>query len=207
LPRTLSDLDANYEFQLGKTARVADRLTQQVIVKPRDGYRYGYHFWADRETGLLLQADLRDAQGKLLEQFMFTHAVIGGKIAEFALQPQSESKSFTWHREAEGAATPATPAWSAAKLPNGFKLATHLSRQSPRRKVPTQHLVYTDGLATVSVFIERSGKNEALALRGASHMGAVHASTTRQNEFQITAVGEVPMETVHLIAHAMTPTR
>ena len=76
---------------------------------------------------------------------------------------------------------------------------------SPMHNQPVEHHVYSDGLASVSVFIEkRPAGGKARAMQGLSRMGAVHAFGKMVDEFQITVMGEVPGETVNLIAASVT---
>ena len=63
-----------------------------------------------------------------------------------------------------------------------------------------EHLVYSDGLATVSVFVEKIDPNTKPGMEGLSNMGAVHAYVMRADGHQVTTVGEVPAETITLIA-------
>src|SRR6266849_5658289 len=86
-PQQLSDLNRNYEIQLGGTGRVANRPTQLVVIKAKDTYRYGYQLWADKATGLLLKAELVDSNGKIIEQFMFTQLNSGVPITAADLKP------------------------------------------------------------------------------------------------------------------------
>lgn len=204
LPEQLSGLKANYDIELGRAGRVTGRAARQLLIRPRDEFRYGYQLWADQESGLLLQADLRDANGELIEQFMFAQVAIGAPIPAAALQPTTRDEGFTWHREARGEAkATAATRWRAEGLPSGFRLSRQAVRQSPRRNVPVEHLVLTDGLATVSVFIEPIGERDVAAMLGASHVGAVHAFGARVDDYLVTAVGEVPAATVALIAGAV----
>ncbi|MCR4347242.1 MAG: MucB/RseB C-terminal domain-containing protein [Sulfuricaulis sp.] len=206
LPERIQDLDDYYAIRLGNVERVTGRPAQLVIVKPIDQYRYGYHLWADKETGLLLKADLLDTQGKILEQFMFTHINIGTKIPASALMPGVAGKDMVWHREEEDLKTiPAKPGWMAAQLPKGFRLSAHISRQTLMRKRPVEHLVYTDGLAAVSVFVEKRGEDTKPFMLGPSRMGAVNALGSRIDDYQVTTVGEVPAETIALIGGSVTP--
>lgn len=206
LPERIQDLDDYYAIRLGNVERVTGRPAQLVIVKPVDQYRYGYHLWADKETGLLLKADLLDTQGKILEQFMFTHINIGTKIPASALVPGVAGKGMVWHREDEALkTTPAKAGWTAAKLPKGFRLSAHISRQTLMRKRPVEHLVYTDGLAAVSVFVEKRGESSKPFMLGPSRMGAVNALGSRVDDYQVTTVGEVPAETIALIGGSVTP--
>lgn len=206
LPEQLQDLDEYYVLQLGDKERITGRPVQLVVIKPADQYRYGYHLWADKETGLLLKADLLDTKGNVLEQFMFTQINIGAKIPASALAPGMAGKSMVWYREdGDTRSIPAKPGWTAARLPNGFKLSMHMTRRVPKRNRPVEHFVYTDGLAAVSVFVEKQEKDAKPFMQGLSHMGAVHAYGSRVDDYQITTVGEVPAETVSLIGGSVAP--
>lgn len=206
LPERVQDLDDYYALRLGNTERITGRPAQLVIVKPVDQYRYGYHLWADRETGLLLKADLLDTQGRILEQFMFTQINIGTKIPAAALAPGVAGEGMVWHREdGEQKISTAKPGWTAARLPRGFRLSAHISRQALMRKRPVEHLVYTDGLAAVSVFVEKHNKDSKPFMLGPSRMGAVNVLGSRVDDYQITTVGEAPAETIALIGGSVTP--
>ncbi|MHB8744065.1 MAG: MucB/RseB C-terminal domain-containing protein [Sulfuricaulis sp.] len=206
LPERLPDLDKYYVLQMGNTERVTNRLAQLVIIKPIDQYRYGYHLWADKQTGLLLKADLIDLNGDVLEQFMFTQINIGKKIPAADLAPGVAGEKMVWYRENGGVSNADTkPGWTVTQLPKGFQLSMHMMRHIPMRQQPVEHLVYTDGLAAVSVFIEQLEKGTKPYMSGPSRMGAVHAMSTRVGDYQITAVGEVPAETVSLIGRSVVP--
>jgi sigma-E factor negative regulatory protein RseB len=204
LPEQLQELDQNYQIELGKTGRVTGRVAQLVSIKPRDRLRYGYQLWADQESGLLLKADLLDTGGQPIEQFMFTHLKVGAAIPDEAFEPEPGGQGLVWHR-ADPAANPppaGTSRWQLTELPKGYRLTSHIARQLPTRRVPIEHLVYSDGLATVSVFVEKSDK-PAGAAHGVSRMGAVHAYSRRVDGHQVTVVGEVPAETVTLFGKAV----
>jgi sigma-E factor negative regulatory protein RseB len=206
LPERMQDLDEYYVLRMGNTERITGRVAQLVIVKPVDQYRYGYHLWADADTGLLLKADLLDTTGAILEQFMFTQVNIGIKIPAAALAPGMTGKSMTWYREDGDTRTVAEkPGWAASQLPKGFRLSAHMTRRLPMRKQPVEHLVYTDGLAAVSVFIEKQEQGVKPFMQGPSRMGAVHAMSARSGDYQITTVGEVPAATVAFIGESVAP--
>jgi len=65
-----------------------------------------------------------------------------------------------------------------------------------------EHMVYSDGLAAVSVYIEKKG-SEVGVLQGVSQLGTNNAYSRQQGELQITAIGEVPAVTVKTIATSM----
>jgi sigma-E factor negative regulatory protein RseB len=212
LPKHLQDLEANYVIQLGRSERVAGRIAQQVIVRPRDDFRYGYHLWADKASGLLLRSDLVDQKGQAIEQFLFTQVTIGGAIPDAALEPEGTGKKLKWKREgpSEASADDRQAAeesrWTVGQLPSGFRFTGRMVRKSSLRNVLAEHQVYSDGLATVSVFIEKS-ENPSAVMKGVTSMGAVHALGTQVADHQVTVVGEVPAATIIQIANSITPQR
>ncbi len=208
LPDRVQDLDKYYSMQLGNVERITGRPAQLVIINPVDQYRYGYHLWADKDTGLLLKADLVDSKGDVLEQFMFTQISIGKKIPASALAPGMSDKDMVWYRENDTAREASEKAgWEATSLPKGFRLSMHVKRHMPMRKQPVEHLVYTDGLAAVSVFIEKQDRGAKPFMLGPRRMGALHAMGVRVDDYQITAVGEVPAQTVALIGGSVVPAK
>jgi sigma-E factor negative regulatory protein RseB len=206
LPDQLQGFDENYVLKLGKTERIAGRTAQLITITPNDGYRYGYHLWADKDSGLLLKAELLDSDGAVLERSMFTQLNVGGKIPDSALRPGVSGEGLVWHRaDDKDVKADARQGWTAGQLPRGFRLSMHLTRHVPMREKPVEHLVYTDGLATVSVFIEKQEKEAKPIMIGLRHMGAVHAHGVHVGDFQITVVGEVPAATVSMISESVVP--
>lgn len=207
LPPTLSDLDKNYVITLGRTGRVAEFPAQLLVIKPRDDYRYGYHVWADRKSGLLVKAVLIDEKGKPVEQFMFTQLRVRKSIPPEELKPQAAStKNGIWRRDESEVAATQPPQWRVTQLPPGFTLSHYLIRRIPGHASPVEHLVFTDGLAAVSVFVEktRPGRNMP---QGPSRIGAVHAYGKLVGDHQVTVVGEVPALTVSMIGNSVQPVR
>lgn len=209
LPQSLRNLDRNYAIAVGKTARVVDRKAQEVTIIPRDNYRYGYQLWADTETGLLLKANLVDDQGKVVEQFMFTSIELDAPLPDSAFEPRDEAKNYVWYREdKDSAATVSTrKEWEAKRLPPGFSLSMHMTRRVPNRKALVEHMIYSDGLAVVSVFVEKLQPEQSAArdISSILHIGAVHARGLNIGTHQVTVVGEVPVITVDLIGESIVP--
>ncbi len=201
LPRDIGELTDNYLIDKGRRERIADRDSQEIRVRPRDDFRYGYELWVDEQTGLLLRADLVDPGGTSLEKYMFTEVSIGGVVSDRDLAPRTPRKDLVWFGEPdeEAAPVPGELEWTADRVPEGFMLSRHIRRMSAMRKQPVEHLVYSDGLAAVSVFVEDKRSLTQTPMQGLSRMGAVHAFGTMVGDYQVTVVGEVPGKTVDMI--------
>src|SRR5262249_11103428 len=82
------------------------------------------------------------------------------------------------------------------------------AQMMPGSDDPVAHLVYSDGLATVSVFVERRVLQAPAALSpppapGVAQVGSSSAFSTVREGSKVTAVGEVPPETVKSIANSV----
>lgn len=202
-PRELETVPEHYRATLGEQARIADRQARVLRLDGSDRYRYDYRMWIDTETDLLLRSELVDHDGMVYERFMFTDLQLLDTIRADRFEPSLEDMQYQRH----GSADPETstlehPRWEVADLPPGFHLVSHRSEAMPPHGNAVQHSVYSDGLASVSVFIESANSGD-MPLNGLSRMGAVHAFGRQLEGRQVTVVGEVPAATVRRIASSV----
>jgi sigma-E factor negative regulatory protein RseB len=204
LPSNTAELEPHYEITLGGSARVADRPVQVLEIKPRDEFRYGYMLWLDKETAMPLQSALIDEQGKVVERILFTDIEIAADIPAAALEPTIDTTGFTTLRAPEADSVPlaAEIPWRAATVPGGFKLSVATHGPIAGSDTPVEHLVYSDGLATVSVFIEDPA-TKAEVREGFSTVGSTNAYSVTRFGRKVTAMGEVPPQTVRTIASSL----
>ncbi|NJO13695.1 MAG: hypothetical protein HC872_09780, partial [Gammaproteobacteria bacterium] len=199
-------MSEHYNIEKLQPARVHGRDMQVIAVAPRDSYRYGYRVWIDEDTAMPLKTQVCDDKGNVIEQILFANLTLPASIPAAAVRPQVNSKGFQWVRQQ----SPPTDApvlglmWRALQVPPGFKLTATSSQVMEGSKSPVAHLVYSDGLASVSVFIEtRSREHEAM--KGLARVGSAFTFSTTVKGHQVTAVGEVPAQTVQFIANSMKP--
>jgi sigma-E factor negative regulatory protein RseB len=202
LPSTTADLEPHYEIKLGGGARVADRPVQVLEIKPRDEFRYGYTLWLDQETAMPLQSQLIDEEGRLVEQILFTEIEIPAEIPAEALEATLDTTGFTTLRATESAPLAAEIPWRAADVPGGFKLSAATQSPMAGSDTPVEHLVYSDGLATVSVFIEDPATKAEVG-EGFFAVGSTNAYSLTLRGRKVTAMGEVPRQTVRTIASSL----
>jgi sigma-E factor negative regulatory protein RseB len=204
LPSFNEELATNYNFNMHRrTMRIAERRTQIVSIMPRDDLRYGYRLWLDSETAMPLKSQLLDEQGNAVEQILFTRIEISDSIPQSALEPTINTEGFTLFRAP--ALSPQLDGASrlvASGLPKGFSLSASMRGPMAGSTYPVDHFVYTDGLATVSVFVE-DPKNSAEVATGLSRLGTANAYSWSVEGRQVTAVGEVPAQTVEAIARSL----
>jgi sigma-E factor negative regulatory protein RseB len=200
-------LSVNYDFFLQGKGRIAGRSAKIVVVVPRDDYRYGHRLFLDEESALPLKTELLDSAGEPVSQVMFTSLRInpGIEIGAEDEQPALGQDHYSWvyqkpARRMQESGNEAAD-WLFPKLPKGFRLSVHAKRSADNRRQEIDHFVFTDGLATFSVYVEQGGANNGLI--GESRMGAINVYGAQHNEYHITAVGEVPLQTVRELAQSV----
>lgn len=197
LPAQVSGLTEHYTITIGETGRVAGFDCQTIVLAPRDELRYGYKLWADARSGMLLKARAFNLAGEIVEQFTFTQLEIGNVPRE-RLQPRQETRNWRVVQSAVSPANLAEAGWSVQSDLPGFHKVAEI-RRLLRDAQPVGQVVYSDGLAAVSVFIEpMAGRAEATRM-GLATMGAVNVYTREVANHLVTVVGEAPAASVQRI--------
>jgi sigma-E factor negative regulatory protein RseB len=204
LPDDTSRLIKYYQIAMGQSERMAGHDTRIVTITPRDAYRYGYRLWLDSTNGMPLKSDLIDEQGTAVEQMMFTNIDFLPQIPEQLLQTSLNSTGYVWHRDADevGETPLGKTDWQVTRLPDGFMLTHHSRHPMPDSKGLVEHLVFSDTLASLSVYIEQAGDDKKM-LNGMSRMGAANAYGTLVDGYHVTVVGEVPAATVRMVGESI----
>jgi sigma-E factor negative regulatory protein RseB len=208
LPQSMDKLAVNYQFSIVGEDRVAGIPSWVVSIKPKDAYRYGYQFWIGQENSFLLKSELRNRNGLLLEQIMFTQLDILDRVPDELLEPSISSAGFTWYNnsEVDENLTLSKESWQVGWMPSGFSMNTYERYPIADKANLVNHIVYSDGLAMVSIFIEKLQRNRGMS-SGLSTLGGVNAFAKEANGYQVTAVGEVPQATVKRMADSVIPFR
>jgi sigma-E factor negative regulatory protein RseB len=174
----------HYCAQLAGTGAVAGRPTQIVAVEAPDDWRFGYRLWLDQASGRPVRVETLDADGSLVERRELLDAA-----PAIGPRPASGPPSKAALREAAGG-------WHVPSPPAGFQL------RAARRDSRGIHLLYGDGVASVSVYIERGAPG--LSGTSSSQQGALHAREYWVDGWRILAIGRVPDVTVDRFARTVT---
>ena len=200
-----------YLLKRGQMSHVAGHDTQELVLEPKDNLRYGYRLSAEKSTGLLLKAQTVNEKNEVIEQITFTKIQIGN-INPARLRPTFQNTSG-WHVENSGVAQTDAAGWQVTSTPPGFKRISAIKRtilnfaagttKAAGEPVATRdviQLVYSDGVAALSVFIEPASRSRADEFM---QQGAINIVAKRQGEFWLTIVGEVPASTVRQVANSI----
>ena len=192
-----------YTLKLGDIERVAGIECQMLTLEPKDSARYGYRLWVDRASGLLLRAQTLNERREVIEQIAFTDVRIGEKIDRAKLRPSWSTEGWSVERSDYRKADLSQHGWL-VPAPAGFRKTREVARRIGG--TDAMQAVFSDGLATVSVFIE---PHSLLSSPGAAQIpsgdalqihGPTSAFSRRVGDALVTVVGEVPPSTVRSVA-------
>ena len=208
-PKSLSSIDDNYLIKKAGKERISNYECQVILLEPKDNARYKHKLWADMRTGLLLKAAVI-YKDQLIEQFFFTELKIDNQIDRELLIPKYPVEITTPH------ITHPEPLemewnesnWQISALPNGFKKISVMRHKLSGKPEFVDHITLSDGLATVSVFVETTKGNVVSPVkRSFPGHGAINVYTRTIAGHIVTTVGEVPLEGVIEIGNSVVTYR
>ncbi len=192
-----------YDLSVAGQSRVAGRDATIVTLTPKDQHRYGFELHLDSKTGLPLKSLLLDDKGRLLERFQFTR--LDTDVPTDAELAASDNCKPLGPAVVAAAPAPAAGHWHSDWLPPGFELAGSSVRKDTDSKTTVTSLMYDDGLARFSVFLEPLNGTAGTDTR--TQLGPTSAVsrrlTTPSGEVMVTVVGEIPIGTAERIALSM----
>ncbi len=188
-----------YTARLLGSERVAGFDADVVQVAPKDALRFGYRIWSEKKTGLVVKIQTFDAEGTILEQSAFSELQLDVPVRMDKLQ-QMMAVPPGWNVEKVDAVktTPGAEGWALKSQVAGFKPMSCYKR--PAEGV--LQWIFSDGLASVSLFVESYDRQRHLH-EGVFASGATHSVTRRVQEWWLTAVGEVPAQTLKAFAQSL----
>jgi sigma-E factor negative regulatory protein RseB len=242
LPQFDPSVGEFYRIESLASTHILGRPARVIAVYPKDQYRFGYRLWLDEKTAMPLKTQLCDPQGQVIEQIFFARLDMPENIPDSDLAPTVRTEGMRWVRQGPSidSSSAALADYRASQLPPGFRLTVQGAQTLGGASAPASHLVYSDGLATVSVFVEEQrgsglgatapGTDNSSAttagapafgtpaastpgisiepdaqapVQGLARVGSGYAYSTVVQGHQVTAVGEVPAQTVEFIAHSV----
>jgi len=200
LPEQQQSLSRYYRFKVLGEDRVGGRPVQEVVFEPKDDYRYEHRFWSDAKTGLLLKARVVNERGEGVEQFSFSELTIDAAIDSSMVAPTWPTVPPDWQvlESAAGDVVPQETGWIVTRVPPGFAKIMEGWRKLRGRAGPVAHLVFSDGLVSISVFVAPVTASSLPA--GALQQAGLNAYSVRQDDRLITVLGEAPPATIRQIA-------
>ena len=207
-PELLQSADSRvadfYKVRQDGAERVAGLEADVVVLVPKDSMRFGYRVWVEQKRGLVVKLQTLDASGKVLEQAAFTELLLDAPVKmDKLVQMMGKVDGYRVERPALIKTTASAEGWSMKASVAGFKSMNCYKRPasvaSGAARGEALQWIFSDGLASVSVFLEpfdrqRHDKESSLS------MGATQTLSRQMGEFWLTVMGEVPMATLRMFA-------
>jgi len=195
---------ASYDVKLGKTERVLGFECQWIRLEPRDALRYAQRLCSEVGTGLILRSKTMNEQGQVIEQYTFTDLKLGAQVARTDLKSIFRARNRQWLTDGQprDEVASAQTGWALSKPPSGFHKVTELKRTLPGRAQPVSQLVFSDGLATLSVFVEPNTA-PARSAEASSEDGTTTFYVRPLGDHLVTVLGEVPLATAREVARSV----
>ena len=202
VPRVSDELKANYQISVDEPERILARESVAITLSPHDSLRYVSRFWVDTETGLLLKAALLNG-GEMVEQVGFSQLQLMPMANMEWFRPNTEqNKTYEVKPEQLVQASDDDNRWIVGQLPPGFRKIKQVIRTLPGRQQPVRHMVFCDGLASFSLFIEPVGRYHPRSSTLAQ--GATNMVSKTISDYQIVVLGEVPSTTLQQIVNSVS---
>jgi sigma-E factor negative regulatory protein RseB len=188
---------ANYEVTLGATERVLGFDCRWIRLDPKDAMRYAQRLCSEVNTGLVVRAKTLNGEQQVIEQYNFTDLKIGAQVAKTDVRSTFEARVKRWvtdaqpREEARGAET----GWTVAAPPAGFTKINELKRTLPGHVAPVSQIVYSDGVASLSVFVEPNNGPAPRTAEASSEDGTTTFFVRPMGEQLVSVLGEVPLAT------------
>jgi sigma-E factor negative regulatory protein RseB len=202
LPTDLRAIRASYSAQFGAKEFVAGREAQVIDLVSNDAFRYSYKIWADSEYGLMLKMTLVDSKNKTLEQIEFNQLSTLNSHDLNWFQPKIDVTK-NYEMQDRTAVNHVSSDWIVAELPIGYVKVDHRALVVPGKSTPVDQMIFSDGIGSVSLFIEPLSKGMRPKM-GQMSIGSTNVCARVLDGYQITVVGEVPLLPCLQIAKAVT---
>ncbi|MEP7276750.1 MAG: MucB/RseB C-terminal domain-containing protein [Betaproteobacteria bacterium] len=203
-PEQQKSLKEYYDFKIVAGERVGGVAADIVVFEPKDGLRYGHRFWSDATTGLLLKARVVNERGEVVEQFAFTDIQVNAKVDKSMVEPSWPAVPPDWTIKELSAGDVALheTGWVVTRIPAGFTKIMEGFRKLRGRQNPVAHLVFSDGLVAISVFVEPIASAPAPTGMQTAQ-GGLNMYSVRQDDHLVTVMGEAPGATVRQIGNSV----
>lgn len=199
-------IEEHYSARVLATERVAGFEADVVQFSPLDELRFGYKVWSEKGTGLAVKLQTLNARGQVMEQMVFTELQLDAPVQmDKLLKQMNSTQGYQVHKAPLNKTTAQAEGWRLKAAVPGFLSMSCHTHGEPGAKPGTLPMqwVFSDGLASISLFVERYDPQRHVGERVAS-MGATHTLTQRVgDQYWLTAMGEVPVATLKLFAQSL----
>jgi sigma-E factor negative regulatory protein RseB len=199
-----SAVAASYDVKLGPTERVLGHDCRWIRLEPRDAMRHGQSVCSEVATGLVIRARTFNDRRQPIEHYTFTDLKMGAQAPRSDVKSIFEARVKRWMSDSQPREETKTmdTGWGVTNAPAGFFKVAELQRSLPGRQHPVSQLIYSDGLASLSVFVEPN-KGPSRIAEASSEDGATTFFVRPMGETLVSVLGEVPLATAQQVARSV----
>jgi len=188
--------------------RVAGLEADIAQLLPIDRFRYGYQIWTDQKTGMMIKMQTLDARANVLEQAAFSELELDAPMTMVKLKAMmDDTKGYQVVHPHLVQTTVDQEGWSLSTTVPGFAPIRCYKRLNGDGSIAkaTLQCVFTDGLASVSLFVEPfdASRHAHILTHNQMSIGATSLHVRRLADWWLTAVGEVPPQTLATFVQAL----
>jgi len=201
IPSDFSALQDVYQYSIEGEELIAMLPAIIISVEAKDKNRFGRKIWIDKQYFLPLKEEVHDLTGRPVKQVVFVDLQVGIKMPFVEINEKTKNIDIeNIHQIDSTAFSEKTNDVVLENIPKGFKIEFFTRMDRNNSENPVDHLLLSDGFSSISVYREIKTNN---AENGLQALGAVNLFTHVNEEYQITAMGEVPAATVKAIAQGV----
>ena len=205
LRSTPEAIAASYHVKLGGIERVLGYECQWIRLDPKDSWRYAQRLCSELSTGLVIRAKTLNEQRQVIEQYTFTDLRLGSQVTRADVRSSFEARVKQWRQDKQprDESRSVETGWAVTNPPAGFHKLTELKRKLPGRAEPVSQIVLSDGLASLSVFVEPNAAPPRTA-EASSEDGTTTFFVRPMGEHLVTVLGEVPLATAQQVGRSVS---
>ena len=203
LSPTPAAVAASYDVKLGKTERVLGYDCQWIRLDPKDSLRYAQRLCSEVNSGLVIRAKTFNDQNQMIELYTFTDLKLGREVARSDVRSNFEARVKRWVTDSQprDEARSVDTGWTVTNPPAGFEKVTELRRTLPGRAQPVSQIIFSDGLASLSVFVEPNAPPRVA--EASSEDGTTTFFVHPMGENLVSVLGEVPLATAQQVGRSV----
>lgn len=197
-----------YKLKTQGVERIAGLESDVVLLIPKDALRFGYRVWTEQKKGLVVKLQTLDSDGRVLEQAAFSELQLDAPVKmDKLLQMMGKVDGYRVEEPALVKTTASAEGWRQAAPVAGFMPMSCYKRPITPTSGATvadepMQWIFSDGLASVSLFVEPFDRQKHIK-ESAMSLGATHTMTRQLGSYWLTAMGEVPMNTLKQFASGL----
>jgi len=188
-------------------SRIAGRLAFELNFIAINEQRYSTRLWLDSLTYLPLRIDSLNSKGKIIEQMLAIDLQYPANLTDANFLIDDNLTQLVENPVLSDADLNESQ-WNIGWLPLGYEMTLYQKNHSDK-VTDSEQWVYSDGLTSLSIFIETNRNNKNRDITHKSKSTFIRGDTLiydlKTDATNFTVIGDVPVKTAEKIATSIKP--